>query len=336
MRNSKNIFASVVIPMYNAEKTIEETLLALNKQNNKSFEVIIIDDGSKDSSLSIVRKYKTNFRLKIISQKNAGPAKARNMGARKASTDIIIFIDSDCVPKINFVEEILKPFRDKEIVGVQGDYETKNKNKIIARYVGYEIAYRHEKMKKVDRIDHIATYACAYRKKDFGKGFSEDFKKANMEDTELSYRIAKNGGKLVFSDRAIVKHPHPSSLGKFLEQQAKRGFWRALGHKDHKDKLVKDSYMGSSMMIQGLLSLAFMCSILFLPLLSLFGILNALMFVVLLFLILYVSNLPLGMYCFRYEKKMLIIAPFIASLRSLYGTIGFLAGLIKFNILKDK
>lgn len=327
-------FVSIVIPMFNASKTIRETIAALNNQTLKDFELVIVDDGSTDNSDLIVKQTKADFPITLISQPNHGPAAARNTGARSASAEIIIFIDSDCVPLPDFIEKITAPFENPDVFGVQGEYETKNKNSFMARYVGYEIYFRHEKMKNMDSIDHMATYACAYRKKAFA-GFINNFKKANMEDTELSYRLSKEKKKLVFAPKARVRHPHPETFSKFMKQQYQRGYWRALGHIIHPDKLIKDSYMGSSMAVQGSLVLLFAASILFYIGSLFFG--NPLAFssVPLLSLaLIYISNINFGIYCLRFEKKMLPMAPFIASIRSAAGTLGFLVGMVNFGVFR--
>lgn len=318
--------------MYNAEKTIGEALWALNKQSQKNFEAIVVNDGSTDNSLEIVKMFNAKYPLRIISQKNSGPAAARNLGAKNAKANILIFMDSDCIPREDFVENILEPFKDKEIAGVQGEYEPKNRGSIVARHFNYESYYRHESMKNKN-IDHVATYACAYRKKDFGSGFSTKFKKANMEDTELSYRLAKENKKLIFKDNVVVKHPHPSSFFKFMKQQYSRGYWRVPGHMKHPDKLVNDSYLGREMIIQGGLSLLFFFALALSVVLSFFLGGRIFLYPLTVFIILYISNFPFGIYCAKYEKKMLFIAPLIASCRSISATLGFLHGLAYFRIL---
>ncbi len=331
----KKIKASVVIPTYNAQSRIAETLNALNKQTKKNFEVVLVDDGSTDDTYKAVKNFKAMFPLRIIRQENRGPACARNKGANNARGEILIFMDSDCVPKKDFIDEILSPFSNPQVAGVQGEYETKNKDKIIARYVGYEIFYRHERMSNLKRIDHVATYACAYRKRDFGKGFATCFKKANMEDTEFSYRLAEKGKLLVFQPKAIVLHPHPSGLSRFLKQQYIRGYWRALGHKLHPEKLLNDSYMGPTMFIQGTLSLLFFAS-LFLSIILYFIFFKISVFAlpIIAFLLLIMSNIFFGFFCRKYEKKMVLIAPTIASFRSLLGTAGFLIGAARLRITR--
>ena len=88
---------TVIIPMFNAEKNIIPLLDSLNLQTRPDFELIIVDDGSTDRSRELVEKNKTRFQfpLSLITQQNAGPAKARNVGVESAKGDIIIFLDSD-------------------------------------------------------------------------------------------------------------------------------------------------------------------------------------------------------------------------------------------------
>lgn len=77
---------SVIIPMYNAHRTIIQTLTGLANQSIKNFEIIIVDDGSTDNSLSLIKEFvdKNHLNVKIIQEKNSGPAKARNLAAHLA------------------------------------------------------------------------------------------------------------------------------------------------------------------------------------------------------------------------------------------------------------
>lgn len=85
---------SVIIPLYNTQDYIEETLYSITNQTFKDIEIIIINDGSTDNSLQIVSKIKDN-RIKLESQKNQGQSTARNRGLELASGKYIYFMDSD-------------------------------------------------------------------------------------------------------------------------------------------------------------------------------------------------------------------------------------------------
>jgi len=90
------VFLSVIIPIYNVETYLSICLDSLTKQNVKDVEYICVDDGSTDGSLEICEKYaRTDSRFRVITQKNGGPAKARNHALDLALGDYICFVDSD-------------------------------------------------------------------------------------------------------------------------------------------------------------------------------------------------------------------------------------------------
>lgn len=85
---------SVVIPLYNKEKQIAHTLQSVLNQTFQDFEIVIVDDGSTDGSVAEVKKF-TDPRIRLIHQKNAGVAVARNSGIEAAKSDLIAFLDAD-------------------------------------------------------------------------------------------------------------------------------------------------------------------------------------------------------------------------------------------------
>ena len=97
---------SIIIPLYNAEKTIERCLDSILKQKTSfKYEIIVVDDGSKDNSLEKLKDYK-RF-IKLIKETNGGPGKARNIGIRESSANFLLFVDSDDYVADNFVETFL-------------------------------------------------------------------------------------------------------------------------------------------------------------------------------------------------------------------------------------
>ena len=95
-KNTKALI-SIIIPVYNAEKYISNTIKSLFSQTYKNFEVIIIDDGSSDNSMQIVDKEmkQKNIPYTIIRQANQGVGKARNVGYENANGEWILFLDAD-------------------------------------------------------------------------------------------------------------------------------------------------------------------------------------------------------------------------------------------------
>lgn len=93
-----DIKVSVIVPVYNTEKYLDECLNSIESQTLKEIEIICVNDGSKDGSRKILEEHaKNDERIKVINQENAGVAAARNHGLREAHGDYVAFVDSDDV-----------------------------------------------------------------------------------------------------------------------------------------------------------------------------------------------------------------------------------------------
>jgi cellulose synthase/poly-beta-1,6-N-acetylglucosamine synthase-like glycosyltransferase len=321
---------SVIIPAYNAEETIKKTLKSLLSQNfsRSKYEVIIVDDGSSDKTKEIVSNFKS---VKLVSIKHSGPAKARNKGVKISRGKIVVFTDSDCIPKKNWLKTLVDPFNNKDVVCVAGTYETLNKNKIIARFVGYEIKHRHEKMKKNETIDFVGSYNCAYRKSIFKsfKGFDESFVTASGEDPELSFRLERANYKIVFEPRAIVLHPHTPNIFSYLKKKFNRAFWKVLLYKKHPKKVLGDKYTPKTLFPQIIftgLSLLFLL-LYFLNLRPLYYFLTFL-------LISLFFKIEFYFFLLRKDKLLLFLSPFIIVSRNIVSIFGIICGIFYFLSLQ--
>ena len=218
----------------------------------REFEVIVVNDGSTDRTGKIAEAFvEEDKRFRLISQENSGPAGARNNGARNARNEIIVFLDSDCVPEKNWLEEMVKPFSDRNVAGVQGAYRSRQKE-LIAVFGQIEIEHRYELMKKSRKVDWIGSYSAAYKKSIFLEegGFDEAYRIASGEDPDFSYTLSENGYRLVFNQNAIVWHYHPASLPKYLRAKFYRGYWRVRLYRKHLGKMVSDSYTPQEIKLQ--------------------------------------------------------------------------------------
>lgn len=129
---------SIIVPVYNAEKYLDDTLRDLLCQNHWNMEIIIIDDGSTDGSRKIIEKYvEQDSRFIIIKSDNVGPSKARNKGLDIATGEYIRFIDADDRIRYDSMKSLLEVFkRDLEVDLVIGNYITNEKK---AYFTGEEI-----------------------------------------------------------------------------------------------------------------------------------------------------------------------------------------------------
>ena len=153
-------------------------------------------------------------------------------------------------------------------------------------------------------------------------GFDTSYRFASGEDFDLTFRVSKMGYKLRFVDKTCVYHNHPYHLSKYLIQQFFRGYERVRLYLKNKELVYKsESYSGYEGQVQFLL-VTFLIISIFLISLAPFLILIAL-------LILFLSNLPLGFWSYKKEKKFLIAAPIIAGVRSVAGALGAYAFMIR-------
>ena len=114
---------SVIIPVYNVENYLRQCLDSILNQTYTDFEVICINDGSTDNSLNILKEYaQKDSRIKVISQKNKGPSKARNVGLKHANSEYICFIDSDDKIEPDFFEKLYAVRDMSDLITVKINY----------------------------------------------------------------------------------------------------------------------------------------------------------------------------------------------------------------------
>lgn len=302
---------SVIVPTYNSESTIKGCLDSLfNQSFEDKYEVIVVDDASADNTVSAVVSYP----VELLKQKHKGPAAARNLGAKNAEGEILLFTDADCIPENGWIEKMCAPFEDGQIVGVQGRYKTRQEG-TVARFVQYEIEERYEIMSEKRYIDFIGSYSAAYRKDVFleGGGFDESFTIASGEDPDLSYRLASKGHKMVFAPGAVVYHEHPASIEQYLKMKFYRAYWRVALYRKNPEKTIKDTYTPQMLKLQ----------------IALFYLLVITFFLNVVVLLLFVlTTLPLSWQIFKKDREVGVLTPVFVFLRSAAFGTGLIYGLL--------
>ncbi len=131
---------SIIIPVYNAEKTIERCLESVINQKYENLEIILVNDGSTDNSKEILEQYKgKDSRIKLINKENTGVSDTRNIGIEKATGDYIMFVDADDTVEKNMVERILNIIDEKQIDVLKYNYHiVKHKKGIIKNQENYD------------------------------------------------------------------------------------------------------------------------------------------------------------------------------------------------------
>jgi glycosyltransferase involved in cell wall biosynthesis len=320
--SQRNTSVSIIVPTFNGASRIGNCLDALQQQMpGRNAEIIVVNDGSTDATSGAVQRYS---RVRLITQENAGPAVARNRGAHEAHGSIILFTDDDCVPMNDWLDAMLGPFEDAEVVGAKGVYRTHQRS-LVARFVQIEYEDRYRRMAALDCIDFIDTYSAAFRRDRFLEmaGYDTSFPVACAEDIELSYRMSARGWKMKFVPAAIVYHTHPDTLWRYLRKKYKFAFWRVLAVRKNPGKGLKDSHTPQSMKLQ----------LLFLPALVLavafdLAVRPAAPVSVLVLAVFLLSTLPFALRAIGKDPIVGLLSPVLLAARACAQVLGVTAGLI--------
>lgn len=152
---------SIIIPMYNSEKYIQNTLESVKKQSYDNIEVIVVDDGSTDASLGLVKKYaREDKRIKVYARKNHGVSATRNYGILKSTGDFVFFLDADDTIDSGVIETLVKKAADCTLVGCRIQFVEQNTK----RPVLCKSMYPSDEFVKgaVENNNNIHGYSCGF------------------------------------------------------------------------------------------------------------------------------------------------------------------------------
>jgi glycosyltransferase involved in cell wall biosynthesis len=209
---------SVIIPTYNRQQLLAKALQGYLRQSSPHFihEIIIVDDGSTDSTESTVQDIiaRSSFPIRYLRQSNKGPAAARNLGIKKANSELVLFTDSDIIPRFDLVEQHINSHRNNSqanaaVLGYVTWDPAVNPTPFMHWY-GEEKLFGFRELRNKREADFHSFYTCNVSlKTEFLRAsgqFDEDFKSAAYEDTELGYRLGRKGMRLLYNQKAIAYH----------------------------------------------------------------------------------------------------------------------------------
>lgn len=218
-------FFTVIIPLFNKEKFIENTLKSVLCQTFSDFELLIINDGSTDKSEEKIQEFKDS-RIKYFSKENGGASSARNYGIEKAQTNYITFIDADDYWYPNFLEEMfenIRRFPDLKVFSAAIEVETSKKiipsSYSIVKTNDCEIVnYFPSSLKETA----ICTSCAVFHKIIFEEIGNFDTKIKSGQDTDLWIRIGLVY-PVLFSWKILARYVYdPKSLSKTILQSSKK------------------------------------------------------------------------------------------------------------------
>ncbi len=213
---------SVVIPCFNAAKTISYQLEALTMQEwPDGWEVIVSDNGSTDNSIAIVNLFKKRLpNLRVVdSSGRKAAAHARNVGARFATGDALVFCDSDDIVGDGWLDAMGKALLVSDFVACRTDIEKLNSCWICESRVNPQ-AEGIQEYKYPPYLHHAAsaTIGVKYSVHEDVGGFNESKDQIPLEDTDYCWRIQLRGIKLQFVPDAVVHYRYRGDMEGVFKQ----------------------------------------------------------------------------------------------------------------------
>ena len=206
-----SILVSVIIPSYNEQGVIGACLSSLALQSYKSIEIILVDDGSSDKTLEVVKKYK----VKVVKQNHKGPGPARNLGASFAKGKILVFVDSDMTFEKDFINDLILPIINGKTIGTFSKNEMNaNKNNIWSVCWSINRNWPKDRLIPPDYPNQAPVFR-AILKEEFDRVGGFDATGEYTDDWSLSRKL---GVKSTFASGAVYYHFNPSTLREVYRQ----------------------------------------------------------------------------------------------------------------------
>ncbi|WP_422091523.1 glycosyltransferase [Tenacibaculum ovolyticum] len=246
---------SIIVPVYNRPQEIYELLKSLVKQEFKdSFEVIVIEDGSQDSSESIVSSYKDKLSIQYFYKDNSGAGASRNFGMERTNGNYFIILDSDVIVPPRYLLEVQKSLQENYTDAFGGPDAAHESFTPLQKAINYSMTSVlttggiRGKKKGVGKFQP-RSFNLGISKEAFEKTTGFSMMKAG-EDIDLTFRLWENEFKTQLIEKAFVYHKRRSTLKQFFKQTFAFGTARPILNRRY-PKTAKITYWFPSLFIIG-------------------------------------------------------------------------------------
>jgi glycosyltransferase involved in cell wall biosynthesis len=201
---------TVIIPLFNGEKYIQETLASVAIQSLRPKELIVVNDGSTDSSPDLVRRVEMPFPVQLLHQENGGQSAARNLGARQASGEYLAFLDQDDLWNPNHLERLhLEMLKDPLLGWVYSDVDEIDRvGKLVTLQFLRTLEAKHPKQSLSQLLGEdmfVLPSSVLVLKKAYDAVGGFDARLSGCEDDDLFLRIFRAGYRNAFIQEALTK-----------------------------------------------------------------------------------------------------------------------------------
>jgi GT2 family glycosyltransferase len=219
-------FVSVVVPTFNRPASLRACLgaLAASTYPKDRFEVVVVDDGSDEPLDPLVEARLPTLPARLYRQANAGPAAARNAGARCARGELLAFTDDDCLPEPDWLDALVRRSGEEPHLMVGGVTVNALPDNIYSSASQQLISYLYEYTAQRTRADtwsgFFASNNLCVPRSDFEAlgGFDRTFPFAAGEDRDFCDRWSASGRPMAFAPDARILHAHHLTLARFWRQ----------------------------------------------------------------------------------------------------------------------
>jgi cellulose synthase/poly-beta-1,6-N-acetylglucosamine synthase-like glycosyltransferase len=240
-------FVSIIIPAFNEEEVIADSLNSLLALDYPNYEVVMVDDGSTDNTVTIARRIKADSQaanLTIITQTNSGKASALNTGLLHTQGALVLCVDSDSKLNSQALRWGVQHFSDPGIGAVAGYVEVANTRKLITRFQELEYivsqGFIRQALAWFGAVTVIPGPVGLFRREALVQvgGYSED-KSLFAEDADLTVRLLAKNWRIVSEDRMIARTEAPEEVYALLRQRYrwKRGIYQTF-HLNFRDLIL--------------------------------------------------------------------------------------------------
>lgn len=232
---------SIIVPGYNEEITAPKTVENLLRIDYPDFEIVFVDDGSKDNTFkNIEAQYGYNPKVKVFTKPNGGKASALNYGIGFATGDILVCIDADTVLKPDAVSLMMAYFSDPTVAAVAGNVKVGNRKNLLSRWQSIEyITSQNFDRRAYDSLNAIMVVPGA-----IGAFRREAVQKVGMfttdtlaEDCDLTLRLLREGYKVRTCNEAYAYTEVPETLNMLVKQRSRWTFGIMQTFWKHHDKM---------------------------------------------------------------------------------------------------
>lgn len=268
-KDTPNITVSVVMPVYNEEKYIENCIISLLKQDYpaEDMEWIFVDGKSTDRTKEIIDAFMLKYPnlIRIYDNPNKTVPYAMNIGIDASAGKYIIRLDAHAEYANNYISKCVYYLNSTDADNVGGVAETKSKGFIgnaIAQMLSSEFGVGNSRFRTNGKSGYVDTVPFgAFRKEVFEKYGGYDERLTRNQDNEMNYRIRKNGGKIYLSEDIKLAYYCRDSIKGIVNMALKNGKWN----------IITMRLCPSSMSVRHFVPLFFFLSLVIMPIVSLFS-----------------------------------------------------------------